>query len=386
MASNRTYKSAARAAALLAGSFVLAAPALAQENIKVGVILSLSGPAAPFGIPERDTIQVLTDKYNADVGPNGKRIELVFHDDQTDPTEGARGATRLIQQEKVQAILGATTGSATLALMPIAAASSVPVLCPCGTISLTSKEHSFFPWFFRTSINDELAVAGALEKGLSTEGRKNLAVMYQEDAYGKATKDFIVKSAKDRKINVVAEVSAPLNAKDLTSAATKVRNANPDTVFVQTSAPALGAAFMRGAKQVGLEVPAMGSMALNQRAFVDAAGSAADGMIIVSLGNWDDPSPKQKALGDLLTKAGKTPAGFGEVIASTGFVALAEAIKRSPSPVTGKSIRDALETICHFRDTYLDGELCYTPDNHEGIGADSLAKMEVRGGKMKTIQ
>lgn len=365
---------------------ITAAPLSAQETIKVGVILSLSGPAAPFGIPERDTVQVLTDKYNAEVGPTGKRIELFYHDDQTNPTEGARGANKLILQDKVQVIIGATTGSSTLALMPIAAANSVPVLSPCGTISLTSKENAFFPWFFRTSINDELAVAGALEKGFAGQDRKRLAIMYQEDAYGKTTKDFIVASAAQRQIGVATEVSAPLNAKDLTSAATRARNASPDVVFVQTSAPALGAAFMRGMRQVGLDVPTLGAMALNQRSFIDAAGPAAEGMVIVSLGNWDDPSAKQKALGELLTKAGKTPAGFGEIIASTSFVALTEAIKRNEGPVTGASLRAALETICGFKETYLDGDLCYSKDNHEGIGIDSLSKMEIRGGKLRTIQ
>lgn len=378
-------RKAVAAAAILAAGAGVAVSARAQETIKIGVILSLTGPAAPFGIPERDTIKILADKVNAEGGINGRTITLVYHDDQTNPTEAARGATKLIQQDKVQAILGATTGSAVLALMPIAAASQVPVLCPCGTISVTSKEHAFFPWIFRTSINDEYAVAGALERGVFQMNRKRLAIMFQEDAYGKMTKEFIVKAAKD-KATVVTEVSAPLNAMDLTPGAAKVRNANPDVVFIQTSAPALGAAFVRGAKQVGLSVPTVGSMALNQRAFIESAGQSGEGMVIVSLGNWDDPSPKQKELGDLLRKNGKTPAGFGEILASTGFLALAESIRRVQGPVTGPKIRDGLETICDFDGTYLDGKLCYSKTDHEGIGTDSLVKMEIRDGKLKTVR
>jgi branched-chain amino acid transport system substrate-binding protein len=356
----------------------------AQETIKIGVILSLSGPAAPFGIPERDTVKILSEKYNSET--KGKKLELVYYDDQTNPTEAARGATKLIQQDKVVAIIGPTTGSAALALAPIAASNSVPVLAPCGTISLTSKEHSFFPWVFRTSLSDDLAVGQALERGIFQQNKKSLAIMYQEDAYGKATKDYIVDKAKEKKVKVVSEVSGPLNAKDLTPAATKIRNARPDVVFIQTSAPALGAAFVRAAHQVGLDAPAIGSFSLNQRAFLDAAGPSAEGLIIVSLGNWDDPSPKQAALGDLLRKNGKTPTGFGELIASTGFVALGEAIKRTDGPVTGRKIRDALETICDYQNTYLDGKLCYTKDNHEGIGPDSVSKMVVQNGKLKTVR
>jgi branched-chain amino acid transport system substrate-binding protein len=363
---------------------VTAASAQAQETIKIGLVLSLSGPAAAFGIPERDTIKILADKYNKDAGATGRKIELVYYDDMTNPTEAARGATKLIDQDRVVAIIGATTGSGALALAPIAAAKSVPVVAPAGTISLISKEHAFFPWIFRSSVSDEVAVAQALDRGIFAANKKNVAIVYQEDAYGKSTKDYIVTKLKERNINVVAEVSAALNAKDLTPAATKIRNANPDAIFVQASAPALGAAFARAAKQVGITAPLIGSFALNQRAFLDNAGTSADGMVMVSLGNWDDPSVRQKQLGDLLTKNGKTPTGFGELLGAAAFQALTEAIKRSPSPVTGAKLRDGLESICDFEGTYLDGKLCYK-DTHQGIGADSLVKMTIQSGKLKTV-
>lgn len=363
---------------------VMAASVHAQETIKIGLVLSLSGPAAAFGIPERDTVKILADKYNSAAGASGRKIELVYYDDMTNPTEAARGATKLIDQDHVVAIIGATTGSGSLALAPIAAAKSVPVLAPAGTISLISKDHAFFPWMFRSSVSDEIAVAQALERGIYAANKKNVAIIYQEDAYGKATKDYIIEKLKERKLNVVAEVSAALNAKDLTPAATKIRNANPDVIFVQASAPALGAAFARAAKQVGITAPLIGSFALNQRAFLDNAGTSADGMVMVSLGNWDNPSPKQKELGDLLTKNGKTPTGFGEVLGATAFQALSEAIKRTQGPVTGAKLRDSLETICEFESAYLDGKLCYK-DTHQGIGADSLVKMTVLKGKLKTV-
>lgn len=370
-------------AGLFAVSAIGAAAAQAQEIIKVGVVLSLSGPAAAFGIPERDTIKILADQYNRDAGPNGRKIELVYYDDMTNPTEAARGTTRLIDQSKVVAIIGSTTGSSSLAMGPIAAAKSVPVLAPAGTISLISKTHAFYPWMFRSSISDEVAVAEALERGIFATGKKNIAIIYQEDAYGKTTKDYIVEKLKARKVNVVAEVSAPLNAKDLTPAATRIRNAKPDAIFVQASAPALGAAFARAAKQVGITEPLIGSFSLNQRAFLDNAGTAADAMVVVSLGNFYDPSAKQKQLADLLTKNGKTPTGFGELLGATAFQALAEGIKRTKGPVTGTKLRDSLESICGFEGTFLDGKLCYT-GTHQGIGADSLVKMTVQNGKLKT--
>jgi branched-chain amino acid transport system substrate-binding protein len=157
-------------------------------------------------------------------------------------------------------------------------------------------------------------------------------------------------------------------------------------VLLKTSAPALGAAFVRAAKQVGIEAPIIGTGSLNQRPFLDAAGPAGEGIQIVSIGNWDDPSERQKELGEVIVAAGKTPKGYAELIGSTGILAAFEAAKRVQGDITGPKIRDALETICDYKDTYLDGNLCYSKDQHEGVFEDTLITVEIRDGKFKTVK
>lgn len=375
----------------LAGSMLLglsglglAARAQSQGAVKVGVLLSLSGPAAAFGIPERDIVRILADKYNAEGGINGRRLELVYHDDQTNPTESARGATKLIQQDKVVAIIGPTIGSGALAMLPIAARAQVPVLAPVGTISVTAKENAFFPWVFRTCPNDELLVTAAMEQAVLKAGYKRLAVMYQEDAYGKNSAAFAERFAKAHGIEIVTTIGAPATAVDLSAAATRIRGAQPDSVLLWTSTPAMGAAFVRAARQVGLNAPIIGSGALVQRSFVDAAGAAAENVTILSFANWDDPSPKLKALDALLRANGKTPSGFGELLTATGMVALAQAIRQLSGPVTGPALRNALEGVCGLDNPYVDGSFCYTADSHEGFGADALRPVVIKDGKFRT--
>lgn len=363
----------------------LNARAQAQEAIKVGVLLSLSGPAATFGIPERDIVKMLADKYNAEGGIRGRKLELVFHDDQTNPTESARGATKLIQQDKVVAIIGPTIGSGALAMLPIAARAQVPVLAPVGTISVTAKENSFFPWVFRTCPNDELLVTASMEKAVLKAGYKRLAVMYQEDAYGKNSAAFAERFAREHDIEIVSTASAPATAVDLSSAATRIRASNPDSVLLWTSTPAMGAAFVRAARQVGLNAPIVGSGALVQRSFVDAAGAAADNVTILAFANWDDPSPKLKRLDALLRANGKTPSGFGELLTATGMVALTAALSSVEGPATGTRIRDALEKVCGIDNPYVDGRFCYSADSHEGFGSDALQAVTIREGKFRSI-
>lgn len=369
-------------ATLIAGVGV--STAARADVVKVGVLLSVSGPAAPFGIPERDTVQLLADKHNASVGPNGHKIELIFHDEQTNPTEAARGATKLIQQDKVQVIVGPTIGSSALAVMPIAAANSIPVLAPVGSIAAT-KEASFFPWIFRTCTNDEMLVIGAMEKGIFKKGYKRIAVMFQEDAYGKGSAAFAEKLAKEKNVEIVTSVGAAANSVDLTAAATKIRNAKPEAVLLWSSAPGMAAAFVRAAAQVGLTVPVIGSGALAQRSFISAAAGTAENVMLITLANWDDPAPKLANLDKVLRAGGKTPSGFGELLAASGMVALTEALKNVQGPVTGQKIRDALENLGEIENPYVDGRFGYSKTNHEGFGPDALHEVVIRDGKFKTV-
>src|SRR5690606_32160182 len=140
-------------------------------------------------------------------GIDGKKIEVVFCDDQTNPTEAARCATKLIRQDGVVAIIGSTIGTGTLALMPVAMRAKVPVLAPVGTISVTDKSHDFWPWVFRIAPTDKVILSGIMERGVFTPGRKQFAVMYQEDAYGEAGMEFAKKLSQEHDIKVVAAVS-----------------------------------------------------------------------------------------------------------------------------------------------------------------------------------
>ena len=377
---NRKFaKLAALGLALATTGLAAVAQAQTRETVKVGVILSVSGPAAAFGIPERDTVQVLIDKYNAE--SKTRKLDVVFHDEQTNPTEAARGATKLIQQDKVQVIIGPTIGSSALALMPIAAAAKVPVIGLNGTISITDSKNSFAPWYFRASINDELLVRETMEQGVFKPGHKKIAILYQEDAYGKGSNEYAEKLAKQRGVEIVAAVPAPANAIELSSAATRIRNAKPDAVVLWASSPAMGAAFVRAAHQVGLSAPIVASSALTQRSFVDSAGPAGEGVMIVSLPHWDEPTPKLRKLESLLRDAGKKPSGFGEMLGATAVVALTAGLDKVTGPVTGEKLRDALESLGKFDNPYIDGQLIYSKDSHEGVTESALKVLTIKNGK-----
>lgn len=358
--------------------------AAAAEPLRIGLLLSLTGPAAPFGIPERDAVEVLAKKMNDEGGINGRKIELSIYDDATNPTESARGATQLIQQNKVVAIIGSTTGSGTLAAAPVAMRYEVPMVAPNGTLAVTLKENKFYPWVFRSLSGDLTNTAVMFERAIAG-GAKKVGLFYQEDAYGKNTADYIAELAKKANVELVETATAPLKALDMTSQATKIRNAKPDVVLIQASAPTLGAAFVRAARQVGLEAPLWAPLGLGQKSFIDASGEAGNGVRIVLLANWDDPGAGLQELGKLLNAAGKPPQGFGEVIGSNALFAITEAVKTIKGDVTGRGIRDAIEKLCGIK-TYSEGKMCFSPDTHDGWTSELLVSAEMRDGKFKNLK
>jgi len=379
----REVLAASLATAAFAGR---SARAQSKDPIKIGAVLSLSGPVAVFGIPERDAITVAANAINDKGGISGRKLEIVLIDDKSNPTDAARGVTQAASTDKVVAIIGPSSGSGILAAGPVAQRLQVPLLGPAGTIAITDKKNEFWPWIFRVAPSDRVDVKVVLQD-MAKGGFKKIGVMYQEDAYGKTGLDYAGELSSGLGLDVVESASAPYTATDLTPQATRLRNAGVQAVFLQISIASLGVAFVKAAQQVGLTGPAYANAGLAQRSFAANAGAQADGLRVLSIGNIGfDPSPPEAELASLLRKAGKEPQGWGELVGSNGLMAAVAAARLiGDGPITGPAMRDALEKACGFP-TYSRGHACFSPDNHDGWSEDSLTVTVVHDGQLKPLQ
>lgn len=359
-------------------------PAFGQQPapVKIGALLSMSGPAAVFGIPERDAIQVALEEVNRQGGINGRVVQVIFYDDRTDAAEAGRGVNQLVSRDQVVAIIGAGTGGNVLAAGPIAQRLKVPLLAPVGTIAATDKKNTFFPWVFRVAATDAVNIRVILADAVK-DGAKRIGVFYQEDAYGKTGVEVAEQLSKTLGHQVVGSAPAPYTATDLTAQAIKLREANAQAVFMQVSVASLGAGFVKAARQVGLNVPIYGASGLAQKSFVEGAGAGAEGLRLLSIGNLVyDPSPGEKRLADLLRAAGKTPQGWGELVGTNGLMTAVAAAKSVKGEINGQSMRDAMENLCGV-EAYARGKGCWTKDDHDGWREDALVITEIANGKMR---
>ena len=361
----------------------MAVPAFGQQApVKIGALLSMSGPAAVFGIPERDAIMVALEEVNRQGGVNGRPVQVIFYDDRTDAAEAGRGVNQLVSRDQVVAIIGAGTGGNVLAAGPIAQRLKVPLLAPVGTIAATDKKNAFFPWVFRVAATDAVNIRVILADAVK-DGAKRIGVFYQEDAYGKTGVEVAEQLSATLGHTVVATAPAPYTATDLTAQAIKLREANAQAVFMQVSVASLGAGFVKAARQVGLNIPIYGSSGLAQKSFIDGAGAGAQGLRLLSIGNLVyEPSPGEKKLSDMLIAAGKQPQGWGELVGTNGLLAGVAAAKSIKGEINGQSMRDAMETLCGF-EAYARGKACWTKDDHDGWREDGLVITEIANGRMR---
>lgn len=369
----------AAAAGLSALSALGLAKAQGTEPIKIGVLIALSGPAAAYGAEERRAVEAVFNQVNAQGGIKGRKVELVVRDTKTNPTEAARLANQVIADDKVIAIIGATTGSETLAFADAAMRAQVPVFPMVGTPSVTDPEKPYSKWVYRMSVPLTTDLPASFNR-MVKDGKKRMAVFSEEDAYGQQGSAMAVELAKKHGVEVVENISAPKTATDLTTQATKIRNAKPDAVLLVTASTGSGGAFLRKLQQVGLNVPVYGMAGIVQKQIITSGGSAADMLIAPALVNPDEPGPLKELFALMKDNGGVD--GFGAVLGANAAAAVAEALRSGAT--TGAQVRDAMEKIGTIKG-YAAGPIKYSPADHDSWGPETLFFVTVRDGKFKNL-
>lgn len=148
---------------LAATAFVVAASA-AHAEVKIGAILSVTGPASFLGDPEKKTLEMYVADINAKGGVNGQQIKLFVYDDGGDPNQARTFGTRALEQDGVDALLAGSTTATTMALIPLAEDAGVPFINFAGAVQAVSPVKK---WIFKTPHTDLMACEKIFETSRS---------------------------------------------------------------------------------------------------------------------------------------------------------------------------------------------------------------------------
>jgi branched-chain amino acid transport system substrate-binding protein len=356
---------------------VTAAPA---EPIKVGALMSVTGPAAFLGAPEARTLEMLVEQVNAKGGVGGRKLQLIVKDTGSDPAKALSFAKQLIDEEQVFAIIGPPTSGETMAVKPVAQESKTLLLSCAAAEAIVSP---LAPWVFKTAQKDSHAIVKLFQQ-MKKMGTTRIGLLSSNTGFGKAGKEQVAKLAPEHGIQIVADEVYDKGATDLTAEVTKVKAANVQAILNWSIEPAQSI-VIKNARQVGFAGPIFQSHGFANVNYVKAAGAAAEGVIfpasrVVVAEALPEKHP-QKAVTVAYKKAYE--ARYGEDVSAFGGYAhdalgiLVKAIQ-DVGPDREK-VRAAVESTKGFVGTA--GVFSFSSADHNGLDLDAFEMLTVKDGK-----
>jgi branched-chain amino acid transport system substrate-binding protein len=359
----------------------------ARAQVRLGAVLSVTGPASFLGDPEKKTLEMYVDNINAKGGVNGQKLQLVVYDDGADANAARTFATRLVEEDKVVAMVGGTTTGATLAMIPVFEEAQIPLISLAGAIQIVEPVRK---WVFKTPHTDKMACqkifADLKQRNLTT-----IALISGTDAFGKSMRDQCVAVAPQDGISIAHEESYGPRDSDMTPQLTNIKG-KPGVQAVVNPGFGQGPAIVtRNYRQLGITLPLYQSHGVASKQFIDLAGPAADGvrlpaaalLVAEKLPGNDPQKPVVVSYTDnYQQKTGQPVSTFGGH-AYDGLMVFVEAAKRAGSFEQAK-VRDEIEKTKNFVGT--GGIVNMSPNDHLGLDLSAFRMLEIKGGDWTLVQ
>jgi len=353
-------------------------------EIKIGSIVDASGSAAPLGKPEEETIKMIIDQVNEEGGIDGKKIKLISIDSKSDQNEAVLGTKKLIEQEKVTAIIGGTISGNSLAMIPLVEKAEVPYISLAASKQVNNPDDkSPRKWTFKTAQGDDVVIPKLLEY-LKEKGLTKIAWLGVANSYGTSGHEEFVKLKDEYGIEAVMEEEFEATVNDAKSMLTRVKKAKPQAIVVWGTAQE-SAVVTKNIREIGMDVPVIESHGIGTKEFIELAGDAANGVIfpagkLLVVDGLDDSDPQKEVLQkfkeDYEAKYNKAASTFGGHAYDAVWM-LVNALKEAGADQ--EKLRDALEKTENF--VGISGVFNMKPDDHNGLTSDSLAMIEIKDGE-----
>lgn len=377
------------AAAVVAAAVVLAGcsggkPAAEKEGasggseaavIKIGTVGPLSGNAATYGQSTKHGVEIAVDEVNKAGGISGAQVELVPEDSRGDQTEAANATRKLVEQDKVVAIVGAVLSSETLSGGPIANDAKVPMISSSST---APGIPDIGPYIFRNCISDNVQAAQLAEYAVQELKVKRFAVMFTNNDYGMALRDGFTAKAKELGEVVAVEAYTDGDA-NFSAQLTKIKAQNPDALYIggyYTEA----AKIAQQAKEMGLKVQLLGADGFYSSKLTELGGDAVEGAVFTAGFYSGDTSPAvQNFVAAYKAKFNEEPDMFAAQAYDAAKIVL-EAIKKAGSTDTTK-IQAALAATRDFPG--ITGTTSFTAN---GDAEKDIVILKVEQGKFVRVR
>ena len=363
----------------------------ARADINLGVILSLTGPAASLGIPEKNALTLIPKQVG------GEKVNLIVLDDASDPTTAVQNAKKLIGVNNVDLILGTSTTGAALAMVDTIFDGKTPVISLAASGRITGPMDEKRHWIFKT-IPNESQPAERTAGHMRAQGIKKVGFIGFSDAYGDAWAESMKAAASAAGIEIISIERYTRTDTSVASQVLKLISMKPDAVFIAASGTPAALPQLTLVER-GYKGPVYQTYGIANNDFLRVSGKSAEGAIfavapVVVAEQLPDSNPSKKVAFDLIRRYEEAfGAGSLSIFASNAWDAwlltanaIPTALKAAKpgTPEFRKALRDAIEGTRDLVST--QGVFNITPTDHVGYDLRASVMVQIKDSKWLLIK
>ena len=314
-------------------------------DIKVGVYGDLTGPTSSFGQSTKNGIQLAVDEINAAGGVNGRKIALIIEDDQGRPEQAKTVISKLINQDKVIAVLGEVASSNSLAAAPVAQEAKIPMITPSST---NPKVTEVGDYISRVCFIDPFQGSVMAKFAVNTLKAKTAAIIGDVNAdYSKGLTQFFEQEFTKLGGTIVTKQAYTQQDPDFKAQLTTIRQLNPDVIYIPGYYGQVGI-IARQARELGIDKPLLGGDGWDSPDLWKLGGESLKNAFISNHYSADNPAPEiQNFVKAYQAKFNVAPDSLAALAYDSAKV-LADAIKRAGGTDSTK-LKDAINTTKDFK-------------------------------------
>ena len=353
----------------------------ASAQVKIGAVLSVTGPASFLGDPEKKTLEMYVAEINEKGGVNGQKLQLVIYDDGGDANNARTFATRLVEEDKVIAMIGGTTTGSTLAMIPVFEDAQLPFISLAGAVQIIQPVRK---WVFKTPHTDTMAC----EKIFADIKRRNLskvALISGSGGFEKSMEAECVKVAPKAGITIVHQESYGPRDTDMTPQLTNIKGKADVQAVINPGFGQGPAIVTRNYRQLDIKLPFYQSHGVASKQFIELAGAAAEGvrlpaaalLVAEKLPSSDPQRAVVVSYKQTYERKTNQPVSTFGGHAYDGLMILTEAAKRARGWDKAK-VRDEIEKTKGFIGTA--GLVNMSAADHMGLDLSAFRMLEIKNG------
>jgi branched-chain amino acid transport system substrate-binding protein len=266
----------------------------AQDTIKIGFFAPITGPAAADGASAKNAVELGVKEVNDAGGIRGKKVDLIVYDDRLNPQEAVAIANKLIEKDKVVGVVSGAYSGPTRVTAPIFQKAGMPMVAGYAVhpdVTWDPKEKKPNDFCFRNGFLGEIEGAAAAEYAVKNLKAQSVALIFMDNDFGRAISAGFAERTEKLGAKVLTKQMYKFpGEKDFRPFLTRIKESNPDLIFA-AGYYGEAAAMVRQAKELGITSKIMGEEGFDSPKFIEIAGPAAEGVVIATNLDRDDPRP-----------------------------------------------------------------------------------------------